>query len=75
MKAPDKIYLNAKNGDFGFAIWSKEEFPEFDTEQYIHKEALVKWARERWLYLRNRTLADRIRSSAFEEIFKHIESL
>lgn len=44
-------------------------------EEYIRKDALLEWAKEQWLHTRNGTMADQIRSSAYEEMIKHIESL
>ena len=47
---------------------------EVETKtEYIRKDDILKWTKEKWLSLRNGTLADQIRSSAFEEVFKHIE--
>ena len=75
MKAPDKIYIspmpNPADGYVGIA-WADAHR---DMVEYISKSALLEWAEDKWLSLRNGTLADQIRSSAFQEVFKHIESL
>ena len=46
-----------------------------ETTEYIRKDALLGWAKKEYLSLRNGTKADQIKSSAFFEVVKHIESL
>ena len=71
MKAPDKIYVNYEQNYFVPAV--EDKLP--NQIEYIRKDALLEWAKEQWLHTRNGTMADQIRSSAYEEMIKHIESL
>jgi len=69
MKAPDKIYVHELSAE-----QLTEPHKDYHLE-YIRKEALVEWARSNWLYYRNGTIADQIKSSAYEVMLEHIESL
>ena len=71
MEAPDKIYLDEDMIRYHVL---NEKLNESDIE-YIRKDALLEWAKKEYLSLRNGTKADQIKSSAFFEVVKHIESL
>jgi len=77
MKAPDKLYLGRRSYGPLIGGWQTNPFEskEIESIAYIRKDALLEWAKENYLYNRNRTQADQIKSSAFFEMIKHIESL
>ena len=73
MKAPDKIIVSPHEiFDYDLDI---QEVGHNGAEEYIRKETLLEWAKEQWLHTRNGTMADQIRSSAYEEMIKHLEQL
>ena len=70
MKAPDKIYISRPiYNQCGLVI--SEDKPV----EYIRKDLLLEWAKDNYLNLRNRSVADGIKASAFEEIINKINSL
>ena len=76
MNAPDKIYAGFYPVDNELRQeWSSAPMYGVETTEYIRKDALLGWAKKEYLSLRNGTKADQIKSSAFFEVVKHIESL
>ena len=47
MKAPDIIYITTHNGETLSSKWTTIPFRDFENTEYIRKEALLEWAREK----------------------------
>lgn len=76
METPDKIYLekSLSSPDKFHSQWYKEDVVGNGVE-YIRKDLLFEWAKDNYLNLRNRSIADRIKASAFKEIIDKLNSL
>ena len=71
MKAPDKCYITREKNGVVYSL----SFNDNGGLEYIRKDAVLEWAKGKWLSLRNGTISDQIKSSAFEEIMDKLNSL
>ena len=47
MKAPDKIYIQTNAGETLSSKWTTIPFRDFENTEYIRKDALLEWAKEK----------------------------
>ena len=47
MKAPDKIYIQTNAGEAFSSKWTTIPFRDFENTEYIRKDALLEWAKEK----------------------------
>lgn len=48
MKAPNKIYVASYNGEAFSHSWTMEPLGDTTATEYIRKEALLEWAKEKY---------------------------
>lgn len=82
MKAPDKIYLSVdKNEDWKYAMWTtkspqEQKFSELDKhEEYIRKDALLEWAKEKFDSLSETLGVDTKRRIILQELIDKLNSI
>lgn len=47
MKAPDKIYIQTNAGEAFSSKWTTIPFRDFENTEYIRKDALLEWAKQK----------------------------
>ena len=47
MKAPDIIYIQTNAGETLSSKWTTIPFRDFENTEYIRKDALLEWAKEK----------------------------
>lgn len=75
MKAPDKIYIQTNAGEAFSSKWTTIPFRDFENTEYIRKEALLEWAKDKMTIEEATEGIVGGYDLALKDLVKHIESL
>ena len=74
MKAPDKIYIHTRTEPYCSITWSEVKEKNCTNEEYIRKDALLVWAKEKFLEY-NKFAMDWKERKAFQQMIDKLNSL